>query len=474
MPALNASGGPGYAHAGTGDKRQHYAQIGFSAWDGELSSAPVTVTIGIAAQADVPTLSLLGDTGEANGVGLNHGLEDLTIALQTLVAGLTDMDGSEQLVLTLTGLPPGSVLSDGAVSSMGLAGHRFMPSDSQHVVNLAGWRLDALQLTPPPNFSGAINLAVQATDSPSPATASPARLASCSKAARSPTTPAPSTWTRSGWSRPLPRFVAGSGPIDSAKTGGTLYALAGNPVALPQANASLNDLDGSEQLKLELLGLPAGSILSDGTRRLTANAGNAANPVDVGVDLVGWNTATLSLQPPANFTGTLHMTLRATVTESSNGQTASATAVLNIIVLPGKAVATPVGLNPYVSLLNGGVTVSAAASPNLALGTITAVTAVTAITTMAPVTSATNATVTSPTTSAAVSVASPTTAPSTAKLAATSPSPAPATVPPAAPTTWAEEEATNQAKRQRLSDAWLRELEAKAQVQWRAIVGVGQ
>ena len=257
-------------------------------------------------------------------------------------------------------------------------------------------------------------------------------------------------------------------------TGGKLYALAGNPVALPQANASLNDLDGSEQLKLELLGLPAGSILSDGTRRLTANAGNAANPVDVGVDLVGWNTATLSLQPPANFTGTLRMTLRATVTESSNGQTASATAVLNIIVLPGKAVATPVGLNPYVSLLNGGVTVSAAASPNTALGTITAVTAITAITTMAPVTSATNATVTSPTTSVTVSVAALTTAPSTAKLAATSPSPAPATVPPAAPTTWAEEEATNQAKRQRLSDAWLRELEAKAQVQWRAIVGVGQ
>ena len=163
MPALNASGGPGYAHAGVGDQRQHYAQIGFSAWDGELSSAPATVTIDIAAQADAPTLSLLGDTVEANGVGLNHGLEDLTIALQTLVAGLTDVDGSEQLVLTLTGLPLGSVLSDGAASSTGLGGHRFMPSDSQHVVNLAGWRLDALQLTPPPNFSGTINLAVQAT-----------------------------------------------------------------------------------------------------------------------------------------------------------------------------------------------------------------------------------------------------------------------------------------------------------------------
>ena len=240
-------------------------------------------------------------------------------------------------------------------------------------------------------------------------------------------------------------------------------------MALPKANASLNDLDGSEQLKLELLGLPAGSILSDGTRRLTVNAGNAANPVD----LSAWSTAQLSMQMPVNFIGTLRLTLRATATESSNGNTASTTAVLNIIVLPGTPVATPVGLNPYVTVLNGGVTVSAVASPNTALGAITAVTAVTAITTIAPVTSATNATVTSPTTSVTVSVASPRTAPSTAKLAATSPSPAPATVPPAAPTTWAEEEATNQAKRQRLSDAWLRELEAKAQAQWRATVGLG-
>ena len=191
------------------------------------------------------------------------------------------------------------------------------------------------------------------------------------------------------------------------------------------------DTDGSERLKLELLGLgaglaiPAGSTLSDGTHSFSITTANASAPID----LSGWDFSKLSLKPVAGFVGSFTLKLRATATEASNGSTASTTQALNVVVLPGTPVATPVGVSPYVSLLNGGVTVS----------TLTA-------NTSAP-------------------AAAPT---------ATAPPAQPAAAPPAGlPRTWAEEEAADQVLRKRQGDTWLRELELKAQAQWRAIVGLG-
>ena len=108
---------------------------------------------------------------------------------------------------------------------------------------------------------------------------------------------------------------------------------------------------------MELLGLPAGATLSDGTRSITLECGGGS------VDVTGWNLATLSLVPPHCFVGTLSLQVRATSTEASNGSTASVTQDLTVKVLSGTAVAAPVGLNPYVNFTGGtGSTSSTAAA----------------------------------------------------------------------------------------------------------------
>ena len=86
---------------------------------------------------------------------LNEGREGSRIQLQGVAGGLVDNDGSENLLLTLTGLPLGSVLSDGTRS--------FTATEAQRVSRLDGWDTSALVLTPPKGFSGALALQVQAT-----------------------------------------------------------------------------------------------------------------------------------------------------------------------------------------------------------------------------------------------------------------------------------------------------------------------
>jgi hypothetical protein len=148
VPAANASGGPGHQSAGDGNRGEHYARIGFRAFDGELYSPTASLVIDVIAVADMPTLSVHGDHTVT-------GLEDAALALHAIVAGLVDNDGSETLVLTLTGLPDGFTLSDGTRS--------FTPSAAQRSVNLAGWQLDALTVTPLRDFNGSVALQLQAT-----------------------------------------------------------------------------------------------------------------------------------------------------------------------------------------------------------------------------------------------------------------------------------------------------------------------
>ncbi|MHC8302408.1 retention module-containing protein [Pseudomonas sp. ZS1P83] len=100
---------------------------------------------------------------------LNSGLEDHAILLSTIQAHTNDVDGSETLTLTLNGLPVGSRLTDGT--------HTFNAADGSTSVDVTGWNLSTLKLTPPTNFNGDITLTVTATakdgDAPSASTSLP-------------------------------------------------------------------------------------------------------------------------------------------------------------------------------------------------------------------------------------------------------------------------------------------------------------
>ncbi|MDD2368061.1 MAG: hypothetical protein PHQ90_02085, partial [Sulfuricurvum sp.] len=95
------------------------------------------------------------------------------------------------------------------------------------------------------------------------------------------------------------------------------------PIALTAlaSAASLNDTDGSETLSVMISGIPSGAILSNGT-----------DNGDGSWTLTADQLANLYILPPDNYTGTLDLTVTATATESSNGDTASVSENFSITV----------------------------------------------------------------------------------------------------------------------------------------------
>ncbi|PZW89034.1 putative secreted protein (type I secretion substrate), partial [Pseudomonas sp. 478] len=155
-------------------------------WGGQLIGTLNTTTTGMQHYSfDIPVTAdgnqkLEFRAGDRNSLGgvldnidvtqvLNSGLEDHAILLSTIQAHTNDVDGSETLTLTLNGLPTGSRLTDGT--------HTFNAADGSTSVDITGWNLSTLKLTPPTNFNGDIPLTVTATakdgDAPSASTSLP-------------------------------------------------------------------------------------------------------------------------------------------------------------------------------------------------------------------------------------------------------------------------------------------------------------
>jgi Mg-chelatase subunit ChlD len=155
-------------------------------WGGQLIGTLNTSTPGMQHYSfDVPVTAdgnqkLEFRAGDSNSLGgvldninvtqvLNSGLEDNAILLSTIQAHTNDVDGSETLTLTLSGLPAGTKLTDGT--------HIFNAADGSTSVDITGWNLATLKLTPPTNFNGDIPLTVTATakdgDAPSASTSLP-------------------------------------------------------------------------------------------------------------------------------------------------------------------------------------------------------------------------------------------------------------------------------------------------------------
>lgn len=88
----------------------------------DLSSAGVPLYTGVAdlAAAGVTVSDLHGSNGEGyyDGYKLNTGFEGTNVHLSAINTALTDTDGSESLSVKISGIPAGSVLTDGA-------GHTF-------------------------------------------------------------------------------------------------------------------------------------------------------------------------------------------------------------------------------------------------------------------------------------------------------------------------------------------------------------
>ncbi|MCO7614777.1 type I secretion C-terminal target domain-containing protein, partial [Pseudomonas chlororaphis] len=130
----------------------------------DLSNAGVPLYTGVTdlTNAGVSVSELHGTNGEGyyDGYKLNEGGEGGSVHLSKISTGLTDTDGSETLSVKISGIPAGSVLSDGA-------GHTFTATTTSGEANVTGWNLGNLTVTPPPYYNGTFNLNVTSTSTES-------------------------------------------------------------------------------------------------------------------------------------------------------------------------------------------------------------------------------------------------------------------------------------------------------------------
>jgi Ca2+-binding RTX toxin-like protein len=128
------------------------------------------------------------------------------------------------------------------------------------------------------------------------------------------------------------------------------------PIALPPISILLNDSDGSEVRDYVMIeGLPAGTILSDGTNSFTATAAVTS------IDVKNWNLATLRVSPVAGSSTDFPLTVRARSRETSNNAVSADTSrTINVAVngAPSAIVFTPSAFNEnVVGLATGGTIV---------------------------------------------------------------------------------------------------------------------
>ncbi|MFH0271101.1 tandem-95 repeat protein [Vibrio jasicida] len=97
-------------------------------------------------------------------------------------------------------------------------------------------------------------------------------------------------------------------------------------IPISEIRASLADTDGSESLAVTLKGLPIGAVLSDGVNSITVATVNEA------LDVTGWSLDSLTVTPPAGSHDDFTITVTATSTESSNGDTEDSHTTINVVV----------------------------------------------------------------------------------------------------------------------------------------------
>ena len=262
-------------------------------YSGDTATSVAIMPINVVGIADAPTLT----------AGPAEGLEDTAISL-SVEASLVDIDTSEALTVTVSGVPDGATLSAGTNNGDG-------------TWTLAPDELSDLEFIPPANASGNVTLTVTAT----------ATEIDSGDTATSVTT--------------LPISITGVAdtPLLSAEpaTGSEDTAIA------LTINAALVDTDASEALSVTIAGVPAGAMLSagtdngDGTWTLTAD------------ELAG-----LQLTPPANASGIFDLTITATATELDTGETATSVTTVPVEVA-GVADVPVVSVEPAAGFEDAGI-----------------------------------------------------------------------------------------------------------------------
>ena len=276
--------------AGLGDLRLSFARPVSGEFDLTVDATATEADGATATNTDVIKLSLRGVAEAPNLEALaSAGEEDNPVPLQIL-ASLNDIDGSESLSLSLSGVPKGATLSAGRQQTDGSW-------------TLTAEELQDLTLLPAPNYSGRFPLTVTAT-----ATETGGDTASATATAE--------VWVASVPDEPELRVENAEG-----EAGATI------PIDIV---AALTDTDGSETLAIAVAGVPDGTNFSAGHRR--ADRQWHLDPEHLGG---------LSLTPGADVEERLSLTVSATASEADGGKATVAETLTVAINKPPEAPQPP-------------------------------------------------------------------------------------------------------------------------------------
>ena len=263
---------PGANESATG-----YASFRFRVQDssGLQSAIDYRLTVDVTAVADVPNIAV------SNGIIVDEDTS-FNIGLSTSVV---DVD-SETLSVKLQGLPPGARVTDGVSSA------------TSSSVNISGWSYGAITVTPAANSSVDFTLQVTVT------------ATEADNGSQAQTTKSIAVQVDGVADKPLLTTAPASGDEDTA-------------IPLP-ITAQLADVDGSEELKVSISGVPVGARLGDGA--LFAISSGAA------IDISNWLLPAITVRPAQNVNDDFTVTIAATAIEQDNGDQASQTAPIVVTV----------------------------------------------------------------------------------------------------------------------------------------------
>src|SRR5205085_1623506 len=275
--------------------------------EGNLSTtttASETVTVNPLA----PTLAPVAETGlEGSAIALNLG------------AGVNGLAGDANSLasLVVSSIPLGATLSDGT--------HSFTATAGNTSVDVHGWNLAGLAITPTSDANFTLSIAATTRDA---------------EGNLSATTTATETITVNP---PAPSLA----PV-------TETGLEGASIAL-DLGAGVNGLvgDANSLAALVVSAIPVGATLSDGSHSFTATAGNTA------VDVHGWNLAGLTVTPTTDTNFSLSIAATARDAEGNLSTTTTAPAPLTVPPLvPSLAPVTETGLEGSSIALDLGASVN--------------------------------------------------------------------------------------------------------------------
>ncbi|MCU0127249.1 type I secretion C-terminal target domain-containing protein, partial [Pseudomonas vlassakiae] len=353
VPLANQSGVNGYGGTGVGNNQADYAQIKFKPTDGVTPGSETILKVDITPVADAPTLSI--GSNSVNSLGLTKETWTTLTGLGTNGNGITG--DALKTVFTNSGTATSSttitnVQSDSSVAAQsgsktsGLvyleAGKTYTFSgnaDDSLLVNIGGKNVvtatwgsgsGTVSGTYTPTTSGYYTLEIYHANQSGPGSYDVNISVNGSAAGDFNSTTIPMYQNVTALTN------AGVTVSDLHGSNGTQgyydgYKLNEGPengsVKLVGIGSNLTDTDGSETLSVKLSGIPAGSVISD-------TAGHTATVGATAVDVSGWTLSSLTIKPPAYYSGQFDVKVSSTSTESVGGSFAITEGTLKVTVYP--------------------------------------------------------------------------------------------------------------------------------------------